>query len=116
MKSYRQKCSSKLLALSSSILDQDSITKKNSQSKYHSAINVVPARFVRRTEVVPKLSKLDGEFIESIKKYREIDLEENSMEAIISSFQDISLEEGLVAFKSASFKRESSTKVIPLTK
>jgi hypothetical protein len=114
LKSYRKKCSSKLFALSSSILDEgeDLMKKKNSQSKYQTAINVIPVRFVRRTEVVPKLSKLDGEFIDSIKKYREIDLEENTMEAIISSFQDISLKEGLVALKSASFKRESSTLVI----
>lgn len=86
--------------------------KKNSQSKYQTAIDVVPVRFVRRTEVVPKLSKLDREFIDSIEKYREIDLEENTMEAIISSFDNISVKKGLVALKSASFKRKSSASVI----
>lgn len=85
------------------------MTKKNNQSKYQTAKNVIPVRFMRRTEVVPKLSKFDGEFIDSIKKYREIDLEENKMEAIISNFQDISLKESLVALKSASFKRKSSS-------
>ncbi len=66
---------------------------------------MVPVRFVRRIDVKPKISKLDGEFIDSIRKAREIECEDNTMEAIGNSFQEISFKDSLEVLRNGSYLR-----------